>query len=401
MILSTSIEIVGIVLTVRYFNDIILINIKIMDTKIIATIGPSSSSDKTLEFFATHGVEYARLNFSHGTSDWHKETAALCRKHGLKVLFDLAGPKILLGELHHTIEIARGNTIILEYAENEQVYPYPKYDKGRETMVLPCQFHIDQFVSKDAAIYIDDGKIKLSVTQIKDKKVYCEIINGGIVKSNKGINIPGSDPDLDFIVDRDRRLLADLFADVKPDMIAVSFVRYKDDLIVIEEYLKELLRVHGVTDYYPLICSKIEQQQAVSGKYFKGILEKSDVIMIARGDLALETEPVHLMVPFYQKQLIDICKSNRTPVIVATQMLESMMSSQVPTRAEVSDLYRAVVVDKADYVMCSGETAAGQFPHEVIQLMHDMAKNHQDMEKSVNSDLGALSPLKIHFAQKK
>jgi pyruvate kinase len=371
-----------------------------MTTKIIATIGPASNTDETLEFFTQHGVEIARLNFSHGTADWHRETAAKCRKHGLKIMFDLAGPKVLLGELAHTIEITRGNSVILEHAKDEQVYPYPSYNEGKETMVLPCQFDIDDFVTKGGSIYIDDGKIKLEVTETKDNRVYCTIINGGVVKSNKGINIPGADPNITFIVDKDRHLLAELFAEVQPDIIAVSFVRYEDDLHTITDYLKELLQAHGVTDYFPQICSKIEQQQAVSGKYFKGILEHSDIIMIARGDLAIETEPVHLTVPFYQDHLVDVCKTNNTPVIIATQILESMMSSQVPTRSEVSDLYRAIVHNKAEYVMLSAETAAGQFPHEAVKLMYDMSVEHEKLEELVNKELGSLYPLRITIKQK-
>lgn len=370
-----------------------------MNTKIIATIGPSSNSPETLAFFKNHGVEYARLNFSHGTAQWHRETAAECRAHGLKIMFDLAGPKVLLGELAHTLEIARGQDIMLEFVQNEQVYPYPTYNGGKETMVLPCQFMINEFVREGDSIYIDDGKVKLTVTAIKNNQVQCTVVNGGVVKSNKGVNIPGCDPNIDFIVDRDRHLLAELFADVKPDMIAVSFVRYAADLVTIEEYLTELLRVHNISDYFPAICSKIEQQQAVMGENFRGILEKSDVIMIARGDLALETEPINLTVPFYQKQLVDICKTNQTPVIIATQILESMMTSKVPTRAEVSDLYRAVVEDKADYIMLSGESAAGPFPHESVELMYNMCTQHIVLEDKVKKDLGSVLPVRITYKQ--
>lgn len=370
-----------------------------MNTKIIATIGPSSMNEEVLSFFRQNSVEYARLNFSHGSSDSHREAALLCKKAGLKVMFDLSGPKTRLGILAHTIRVTKGSSVILEKVENEQVYPYPSYNQGAEVMVLPCQFEITKFATTNSSLYIDDGKIKLKVLKIEDHRVHCEVINGGDVVSNKGVNIPGCDPDIQFLTDRDRHLLADLLADIQPEMVSMSFVRYAKDILTIKGFIDELVEAHSLGDYYPLLCSKIEQQQAVQGDNFKQILELSDVIMVARGDLGLETEPVHIMVPFYQDKIVELCKSNQVPVIVATQILESMITSQVPTRSEVSDLYRAVVINEADYVMLSAESAVGQFAKEAVGIMHSMCSSNQDYKSIVKQSFGTTTPVKITYNQ--
>jgi pyruvate kinase len=341
-------------------------------TKIIATIGPASEDIGSLMYFKEHDVEIARLNFSHNTSQWHIHTAKLARKAGLEIMFDLAGPKVILGDLSHEIQVANKSEIILE--KQKPNVEYPNYEKVGEktTILLPLYYDLKDFVLPSHQIMIDDGKVELKVLKIENEKIFCEVVFGGTIKSHKGINLPDSSLDLDFLVKRDRVMLADTVSEVKPEYIAPSFVKTLRDLKKLENYLKEILESAGIENYMPKICTKIEMGEAVDDKNLSEIVDYSDMIMIARGDLALETKPSHLKVPFLQEKIKQICKSKNKPFIVATQILESMMQISVPTRAEISDLYRAIYLDNADFIMLSGESAAGYYPKKAIKVMFDM-----------------------------
>jgi pyruvate kinase len=341
-------------------------------TQIIATIGPSSENIGTLMFFKEHSVDIARLNFSHNTSLWHIETAKIARKAGLKIMIDLAGPKVILGDLTHETNISKDTQIILE--KQKPGIEYPNYHKkdNQTIIALPLYYDLKDFVKKDHQILIDDGKVELKVLEVEGDEILCEVIYGGKIKSHKGINLPDSSIELDFLVKRDRVMLADTLAVIKPEYVAPSFVKTLQDLKKLENYLKEILEKAGVKDYMPKICTKIEMGEAVESKNLEQIVDYSDMIMVARGDLALETKPSHLQVPFLQEKIKQVCRSKNKPFIIATQILESMMQISVPTRAEVSDLYRAIYLDKADYVMLSGESAAGDHPKKAILVMHDM-----------------------------
>lgn len=336
-------------------------------TSIIATIGPASMNIETLSFFRDHSVSIARLNFSHGSIQSHLESANLCRKAGLEIMFDLAGPKILLGSLKSETVIEKGYRLILELQTGSKSYPYSKENAD----VYPCQFDIHNFVTPGINIYIDDGKIKLIVEKVEEDQVFCKILAGGLVKSNKGVNIPEGNIEIDFLVGRDREYLESLINEVHPEIIALSFVKDGDQIRMVKNYLKSIIKDGK---YSPIICTKLELEKSVSKENFEDVINESDIAMIARGDLALETEPAHVMVPFYQKYISKYCKDNGVELIIATQMLESMITSSVPTRAEVSDLYRAIYIDKADYVMCSAETAVGGYAKECVALMDIMIK---------------------------
>jgi pyruvate kinase len=340
-------------------------------TKIVTTIGPASFNPETLEFYKSHGVAIARLNFSHGSIEKHIEMAETCRSYGFEILVDTAGPKVLLGTLSANVTVETGTTVLFEFQDTTKVYPY---DLDGVT-VLPCQFKMQDFVKEGATILIDDGKLSLTAKIIDEHGVTAHMDFGGYIKSNKGVNLPGTDVNINFLVDRDLELISAVVPAVKPEWIAPSFVKTVEDLNTLTSYLEGLEGVGNDDGYMPKICTKIEMDEAITN--FDAILGLSDMIMIARGDLAIETTPAHIMVPELQDMMAEKCQKAGKPFIVATQILESMMESPVPTRAEVSDLYRAIKYNKADYVMLSGESAAGAFPKECVDLMYTMILKNQ------------------------
>jgi pyruvate kinase len=339
-------------------------------TQIVTTIGPACDDAETLKFFADHGVAIARLNFSHGTADWHIKTGKLARSKGLKLMVDLAGPKVLVGDLDHTQELITGNTVIFEKQKEHTIYPTWTEYQGRQTLTMPSLFALEKFVKPGHDLLIDDGKLLLSIDDVQGEQVICTVQAGGLVKNHKGINLPDSEISIDFMVERDRELLQDVIPELLPEIIAPSFVKSKQDLETLQNFLEQIKTEHGLDDYNPQICTKIEMGEAVQN--LEDIVDMSDMIMVARGDLALETKPLHIKVPFLQEELVTLCKKANKPCIVATQMLESMIENPVPTRAEVSDIYRAVALNQSNYIMLSGETAAGKHPREAVKLMHDI-----------------------------
>ncbi len=349
-------------------------------TKIITTIGPASESEEVLKYFREHSVEIARLNFSHNSATWHVEIGEKCRDLGFTLMVDLAGPKILLGFLTmEKFQLETGDLVGIEKQNSRHEYPYK--DQGKQ--ILPCQFNIEAFSKPGQPVLIDDGKVQAEVVEVADDRVICRVTHGGAIKSNKGVNMPLSSIDIDFLVERDREFLSKVIPAIQPEFVAPSFVKTKTDLDKLRGFLQEILDAHNINDYFPKICTKVEMSEAVETQNLHDIIQESDMIMIARGDLALETLPNHIKVPFYQEQIEKLCHQAGKPFIVATQILESMASSPVPTRAEMSDLYRAVVLDKADYVMLSGESAAGMFPKKCVGLMHETIIQAESFEREV------------------
>jgi pyruvate kinase len=356
-------------------------------TKIVASIGPACLNKETLKYFVSHHVEIARMNFSHNTSDWHFQSSLIARDAGLKLLFDLQGPKIRLGDVNENVVVKSGQKILLEQQKVDQFYPYNRELAGGEYQTFPFYFPVNKFVNPGDTILVDDGKVEWKVIEVIDEKVICEVIYGGIIKSRKGMNMPDSNLEVDFLQERDLQFLEDLFVKLQPEYVAASFVKTKDDILFLKGILQDHLDKAGITDYFPKVCAKLEMSEAVNETNLPEIVAECDIVMIARGDLALETYPTHINVPFIQAAIEAECKKQNKPFIVATQILESMCENPVPTRAEVSDLYRAVITDKADYVMLSGESAAGAFPERCIKLMSDM------IEKSkVKSEEHFLTP---------
>jgi len=325
-------------------------------TKIVCTLGPSSNKVETLVQLIHSGMDVVRLNFSHGTHEDHLLTlqnvfeAVKRTGEQLAVLQDLQGPKIRIGDLSVPfIEMKQGGTFTLT---TDSV-------QGSAGRVSTTYANLTRDVHPGDKILLDDGKIRLRVLEVKKNDVVCEVVVGGILSANKGINLPGVSVSAPSFTAKDLR---DLEFGLKHDIdyVALSFVRTADD---IRELRKVIIERIEKGRFLPIIA-KIEKPQAVTN--IDGIIAEADGIMIARGDLGVELPPED--VPILQKMIIKKCNEAGKPVIIATQMLESMINSPTPTRAEASDVANAVV-DGGDAVMLSGETSVGKYPIEAVQIM--------------------------------
>jgi pyruvate kinase len=322
-------------------------------TKIVATIGPASSSPAMIGKLIRKGLNVARINFSHGKAEDHLRTIRLIRKiaaqlnTSVAILGDLCGPKIRVGKFHGDGVVLKEGSLVTITRENVL---------GSETLI-PCQYkRLAREVKTGGRILLDDGNLELRVTGKAGGRVSAKVVRGGLLKNNKGMNLPDTKMEIPALTAKDRK-------DVRycirggVDYIALSFVRRAKDI----EELKGLLR-RRKTDI--AVIAKIEKPEALAN--IEAILTAADGIMIARGDLGVELPAKK--VPFVQDKLIETCIAHRKPVIVATQMLESMMEHGRPTRAEVTDVSTACM-SGADAVMLSGETAAGKFPAEAVETM--------------------------------
>jgi pyruvate kinase len=322
-------------------------------TKIIATLGPVSSNYEMITKLIRAGVDVFRLNFSHGTHDQHKETIALIKRANVEfnthvsILADLQGPKIRLGEVLPQTILHDGD--LFEFTTNEMV------GDNKKAYITYKNFPND--VEAGETILIDDGKIELKVLETNHKDtVKTKVVFGGPISSKKGVNLPDTKVSIPSLTEKDHKDL--LFAlDHGANWIALSFVRKAEDII----HLKNIIQHHG---HHARVIAKIEKPEAL--KNIDEIIDQTDAIMVARGDLGVEM-PVE-NVPFTQKELCRKCLLKTTPVIIATQMMESMIESPHPTRAEVTDVANAVL-DGADAVMLSAETATGKYPELVIKTM--------------------------------
>lgn len=333
-------------------------------TKIVATIGPSSSDEETLRELIRAGLDVARINFSHGTQEQHGEVIKRIRKVAdeeqavIGILADLQGPKIRLGKLDpEPLDIKPGDALVLTSR------PDPDQSKGHLPLPHP-EFIRD--IRASNRLLLDDGEIEMIVRSATSDSLTCEVVIGGLLKSRKGVSSP--DASLSSISaltakDRDDALFA-LKEGV--DFIAMSFVRNADDM----RELRWLIRHHGGDVW---LIAKIEKFEAIDS--FEKILEHSDGIMVARGDLGIEIPASE--VPIQQKRIIKLCNQVGKPVITATQMLNSMITSPRPTRAEASDVANAIF-DGTDAVMLSGETASGKYPIEAVKTMAAIARNSEN-----------------------
>lgn len=329
--------------------------------KILTTIGPASDSEEMLLKLIDAGANAFRLNFSHGDKEYFERLFNLihsvCKRRELPIpiIQDLQGPKIRIGQLEKPkIKIKSGETI--EITIDEVI--------GNEKIISSSY----KFLVKDASIgetiLIDDGLIKLKVEDIKERSLICRIIEGGKLRPKKGMNLPGMKLSTPSLTDEDKSNL-EFALKYRVDYIALSFVRSANDIVELREWLNE-------RGYDKPIIAKIEKPEAV--KDFEAILEAADAIMVARGDLGVEMDPQ--LVPVIQKRIIRRCNQVGKLVITATQMLESMITNPIPTRAEASDVANAVL-DGTDVVMLSGETAAGDFPVKSVQMMHEILLSTQ------------------------
>ena len=339
-------------------------NIFYNKTKIIATIGPSSSDINILKEMVIAGVDVVRLNFSHGEKEFHKQIIKNVRKISeelqapICILQDLQGPKIRVGEiLNDSIELK----------DNEELKIVSKNVVG-DSRVISIDNDILYDIKSNERILIDDGKIELRVISSSKNEVLTKIIRGGILLPRKGINFPESNISLSSITEKD---IEDLHfgLDNDVDWIALSFVRSEKDI----KLLRKLIMERGKETR---IIAKIEKPQAI--KNIDKIIKSSDGLMVARGDLGVEM-PME-SVPIYQKKIVDKCNKAYKPVIIATQMLESMVEQKTPTRAESNDVANAVL-DGADAVMLSAESATGNYP---IIAVKSMEKIISSVERSTS-----------------
>ncbi len=330
---------------------------EIKKTRIIATIGPASNTEETLTKMVKSGVNLIRLNFSHGDHKSHKELIRLVRSVSKKtnilvsIIQDLSGPKIRIGDFNkEKINLKKGSFFTLTTKECI----------GDEFIVFVNYSSLPKEVKKGSFILLDDGKKKLKVVSVSGDKIKCKVIVGGEIKGRRGVNIPGAYLEISSLTKKDKKdLIFGIEQDV--DYIALSFVRKPSDILELRKILKNK---NSKAD----IIAKVETHEAIEN--LDEIISVTDAVMVARGDLAVEMPPED--VPALQKKIVRKCNKVGKPVIVATQMLESMIKSPVPTRAEVSDVANSIL-DGADAVMLSEETAMGDYPVEVISLMSKVA----------------------------
>jgi pyruvate kinase len=351
-------------------------------TKIVCTIGPASEEVETLAALTEAGMNVCRLNFSHGTHENHAELIRRIRQvreltgEPLSILQDLQGPKIRVGDLpKEGIELVAGKTVVFTSGEG---------DLPRAIPVTYPNLHED--VKPGQRLLLDDGLLEVTVKSVKGQEVTCEVLTGGKLTSHKGLNLPETETKISAITDKDKE---DLVFGVAQgvDWIALSFVRSADDIRSLRALIEAEERKLAKPRELPIgIIAKIEKPQAV--ERMDEIIAEVDGIMVARGDLGIELPAEK--VPVIQKDLIKKCLAAGKPVIVATQMLDSMIRNPRATRAEVSDIANAVI-DHADATMLSGETASGSHPVEAVKTM---AATIAETEKSSYDDLPIQTRLK-------
>jgi pyruvate kinase len=325
-------------------------------TKIIATIGPASSSPETLLAIARAGMDVARLNFSHGTHEDHAQRVALVRDvqeevgHAIAIIADLQGPKVRIGALPAPVMLDRGDEIVVAADEAAS---------DGELPVSPTA--VGEVLQQGHDILIDDGLVRLRVMRVERGRALCTVIAGGLVSANKGVNVPGVPVPIPALTRKDMDDL-DFALDLGVDFVALSFVRSAADV----RDLKELIEAAGSPAH---VIAKIEKSEAVDA--LDAILVEADAVMVARGDLGVEIGAA--IVPLVQKRVILRSLERAKPVITATQMLESMSHHLEPTRAEASDVANAIL-DGTSALMLSGETAQGEYPVEAVAYMDRIAR---------------------------
>lgn len=323
-------------------------------TKIVCTIGPACNDKETIGEMIKSGMNVARLNFSHGDHKYHKNNIDIIKQLRkemqipIAIMLDTKGPEIRVKSFENGTVFLKENSIFILTTENIE---------GNEQTVSITYKDLPKQLKKGDKVLIDDGKIELSVLKTTETKVECKVITGGKLSDNKGVNIPNVSLDLPYLNERDK---SDILFGVENevDFVAASFVRSKEDVIELRNFIN-YNGGHGIK-----IISKIENMEGVNN--FDEILKYSDGIMVARGDLGVEIE--YELLPGIQKRFILKCYKSGKMVITATQMLDSMINSPTPTRAEITDVANAVF-DGTSAVMLSGETAAGKYPVHSVEVM--------------------------------
>jgi pyruvate kinase len=338
-------------------------------TKIVATLGPACSDPKILDKMIEGGVDVVRLNFSHGTPEEHQQRCELVRSlaktrgRAVGVLVDLQGPKIRIGKFKDgKITLNPGDQFILDAT----------CELGDQTRVGLDYKELINDVARGATLLLDDGRIEMWVEEVHGHEVFCKVVQGGVLSNNKGINRKGGGLSASALTEKDMEDIKTA-ALIKADYLAISFPRSAADV----ELARGLLHAAGGKAW---IVAKIERAEAIEA--LEEIVNASDAIMVARGDLGVEVGDA--AVPALQKRMIRTAREQNKVVITATQMMESMISSPIPTRAEVSDVANAVL-DGTDAVMLSAETAAGLYPVEAISAMNRVCL---EAEKELEASFG-------------
>ena len=334
-------------------------------TKIVATLGPGTSTEEMIRELVRFGVDVTRLNFSHGSHEGHLSNTEMVREsakalgRNVAVMQDIQGPKIRTGEVIGETELIARNRVVIA----------PGDFLGDASRLATSYEHIAQDVEPGHRVLIDDGLLELMVEEVENGEVRCTVVVGGPISSHKGLNFPDSSLSIKGLTEKDVEDLRFGIEELHPDWIAFSFVRSGDEVREIKERIREF------GGDVPVI-SKIEKHEAIDD--IEDILRASDGIMVARGDLAVELSAER--VPIEQKRLVARCRRLGKPVIVATQMLDSMIRNPRPTRAEVSDVANAIF-DRTDAVMLSGETAIGRYP---LQSVREMDRICRAAEGAIN-----------------
>ena len=339
-------------------------------TKIVATLGPASSDQKVLEKMIRAGVDVVRMNFSHGTAQDHvarvekvRAAAAACGRI-VGILADLQGPKIRVGKFENDkIILKKGDTFILDARWT---------GLGNQERVSLDYKELPNDVSKGSVLLLNDGMLEFGVTEVSGAQIICKVVRGGVLSNNKGINRKGGGLTAPALTDKDKEDIKTA-ALIKADYLAISFPRSADDM----RLARKLMQAAGGKS---LLMAKIERAEAIA--VLDEIIDASDAIMVARGDLSVEVGDA--AVPGLQKRMIRMARAKNKLVITATQMMESMITNPIPTRAEVSDVANAVL-DGTDAVMLSAETAVGDYPVETIQSMVRICINAESETEDIST----------------
>lgn len=328
-------------------------------TKIVVTLGPACASPEVFSKLVDAGIAVARLNFSHGSHEQKKQYLEIirsCSKRPVAIMADLCGPKIRVGTIeNNAMHLATGDVCTVQ---RDSIV-------GRDKVFSSNYPNLVDDLEVGQRVLIDDGSIRMIVTEKMANAVQCQVTHGGTLQSNKGFNLPSTKVNLPSITEKDWKDV-DFAIEHKLDYVALSFVRAAEDVRQLRKYLDARnAKIH--------IVSKIEMPQAI--RDLPAIIEASDVVLVARGDLGVEMDLTQ--VPIIQKEIVLASQEAGKPVIVATQMLQTMVDNPSPTRAEVSDVANAIL-DGADAVMLSGETAVGKYPVGAVLVLTEIAKHTED-----------------------